>query len=343
MKIRNDQAKGIFCTQIAEKYIAAETVRYAPEPRKKRLITVILLSAVFLLAVLSAHFLIKPEKTYLNSDDKYTMFHLLGVHFLFHNTVGGFPAFHCIDIEKDSVLEISALTSYHKKYTVFIFTQGVKIYDHGKYVSGYENENRMETISSFIADYDGDGNEDLFLLLKKKEQIYGEKLMILNYDGKKAVKTYDASFQKVNPWKVQVCDVDGDGKMEVSLGVYTLAKYHPVYAKRPFLYEFHNHQLYPKWLGSRLSRPFDDYLFCDVDGDKKDELISVETTRDGKKELNAYKWTGFGFESIGVSRNYDIIRSISADGKTVTAICGSQAAAESKTFIFRNAELETGG
>lgn len=343
MKIRNDQAKEIRCTQIAGKCIAAKTTGHTPKPRKKRLIITILLSAVILSAVLSARFLIKTEKTYLSLGDEYTMVNLLGVHFLFHNTAGGFQTFHCIDIGNDGALEITALTSYQKKYAVFISTQGVKIYDGGKYVSGYENENQMETISSFVADYDGDGNDDLFLLLKKREQKYGERLIIVNYNGKKIEKTYDTSFQKVNPWKVQVCDVDGDGKMEVSLGVYTVAKYHPVYAKRPFLYEFHNHQLYPKWLGSRLSRPFDDYIFCDVDGDRMDELVSVETTREGKKELNAYKWTGFGFESIGISRAYDTIRDIRADGKLITTVCVDQFAREPKVFQYGNGKIETEG
>lgn len=302
--MRNNYTQGIYSTQIEGKCVAAETIRYAPKPSKKGLIAATLLSA----AILSACFFIKAQKIYL-----------------------------------DGTLQISTLTSNQKKYAVSISTRDVKIYDRGKYISGYENENRMETISSFVADYDGDGNDDLFLLLKKKEEEYGEKLIILNYNGKKIEKTYDVSFQKVNPWKVQVCDVDGDGTMEVSLGVYTEAKYHPVYAKRPFLYEFHNHQLYPKWLGSRLSRPFDDYVFCDVDGDKMDELISVETTREGKKELNAYKWTGFGFESIGVSQAYDIIGDIGTDCGSVTAVCGSQTTAEAKTFTYRNGKMETKG
>jgi hypothetical protein len=344
MESRNDHAKGIRCVKIEEKDIATAAAGPAPRHRKKRLIkTIILIAAIILSAVLAAHDLIRTEKTVLGPNDEYRIIHLFGTNFFLHNTGTGIPIFNLIDIEKDDIGKISRLTSFQKEYVVVTYAGGIKIYDRGKYVSEYKNESMMETISSFVADYDGNGNDDIFLLLKKKDEKYGERLIVVNYNGKKAEKTYDASFQKVNPWKVQVCDVDGDGKMEISLGVYTVAKYHQVYAKRPFLYYFYNNKLYPKWLGSRLSRPFDDYIFCDIDGDKMDELISAETTQDGKKELNAYKWTGFGFESIGVSKPYDKIYDIKTDGKLITVFCGDHNATEPKLFEYRNGKIETGG
>jgi hypothetical protein len=339
--IRNSSTEGAGLAELAGQ--ETEPVRRARKRGRKGLIAAILVSAAILLGVLSSLFLIKSENILLSPDDAYTVVRMPGIHLLFYGAAGGGPEFRFIDAGSGSPPEISALTSCHRKYAVLISAQGIKIYDHGKQVSGYENQNQMETISSCAADYDGDGNEDLFLLLKRHGQEYGERLIILSYNGLKTQKTYDESFQKVNPWKVQVCDVDGDGKPEVSLGVYTVAKYHPVYAKRPFLYEFSNHQLYPKWLGSRLSRPFDDYVFCDVDGDGKDELIASEATRDDKKELDAYQWTGFGFESIGVSPAYDTMSSLTASHGSVTAVCGTQTASAPKTFTYRNEKLATGG
>lgn len=339
--IRKSSVEGAGLTEFAGQ--GTETVLHTRKRGKKSLTAAILVSAAILLAVLSSRFLIKSENVCLGPDDAYTVVRLPGVHLLFYGAAGGGPNFRFIKAGSGSPPEISTLTSCHRKYAALISAQGVKIYDHGRQVSGYENENQMETLSSCAADYDGDGNDDLFLLLKRHGQEYGERLIIISYNGRKAEKTYDESFQKVNPWKVQVCDVDGDGKPEVSLGVYTVAKYHPVYAKRPFLYEFSNHQLYPKWLGSRLSRPFDDYVFCDVNDDGKDELIASETTREGKEELNAYQWTGFGFESIGVSPAYDTISSLRASHGSVTAVCGTQTASMPKTFIYRNEELAVGG
>lgn len=332
MEIPNERVIGIRSIQIPWN---------APKHWKKKSVVTVLLAAVILSAAFAVRSLISYERTDLGDGGTYGIVSLPGVQLLFHSTENSFWEFSRIDPADGAALRIAGLTFSRKKYAVLLCQKGLEIYDHGKYVSGYRNDNGLTAISSFVADDNGDGNDEIFLLLGIEGKLYGERLIALNFNGKEVKKTYDTSFQKLNPWKVQVCDVDGDEKKEVSLGVYTVAKYHSVYAKRPFLYEFHNHKLYPKWLGSRLSRPFDDYIFCDMDGDRMDELISVEIMRDGKKELNAYKWTGFGFESIGVSRVYDTIRDIRADGTSVTAVCGSQAAARRKTFTYQNSKLET--
>ena len=321
----------------------SQTVRNACKSRKKKPALTVLLSAAALSAVLSACLLIPRERTDLGPAGTYGIVGFPGVQLLFHSSGRGLPEFSRIDPAAGAVLRIAGLTSSRKKYAVLLRQKALELYDGGKAVAGYRDDDGLTTVSSFVADQDGDGNDELFLLLGKEGTSCGERLIVLGFDGRAVEKTYDASFRKLNPWKVQVCDVDGDGKKEISLGVYTVAKYHPVYAKRPFLYEFRDRKLYPKWLGSRLSRPFDDYLFCDVDGDKADELISVETARDGRKELNAYKWTGFGFESIGVSQAYDIIRDLRTDGGSVTAVCGGPADSRSKTFLYRNGEMKTGG
>ena len=334
MEIPNECTGGVRCTQ---------TFRKACRHRKKELAITILLSVALLSAALSACLLIPRGETDLGPGGTYGIAGLPGVQFLCHSAGKSFPAISRIDPGDGSVLRITGLTSSRKKYAVLLCQKGIGVYDRGARISGYHNDDGLTAISSSVADDDGDGNGEIFLLLGKKGEPYGERLIVLNFNGKEIKKTYDVSLQKLNPCKVQVCDVDGDGKKEVSLGVYTVAKYHPVYAKRPFLYEFQNHKLYPKWLGSRLSQPFDDYVFCNVDGDRMDELISVEIMQDGKKELNAYKWTGFGFESIGVSQAYDTIRDIRADGNSVAAVCGSQAADGWKTFTYRDGKIEAGG
>lgn len=121
---------------------------------------------------------------------------------------------------------------------------------------------------------------------------------------------YKCDMADINPWKVQTCDVDGDGRTEISIGVYKTARFHPVMAKRPFIYEWHGNAISPKWLGSRLSRPFDDYIFADINADGVDEIISIEHLRDGRKAVNSYSWKGFGFEGIGESTAFDDIYSI---------------------------------
>jgi hypothetical protein len=343
MEIRNEEIEEIRCSKTAVQCIDPEKTEYEPECREKGTTKTIVLSVILILTLLLACFLLRTERIYLSPNDEYRVIHLFGTNLFFHNTGARIPMFNLIDTEKDDISKINIFASCKKKYALLVYSKGVKIYDHGQHVSGYENDSMMATVSSCVADYDGNGNDDIFLLLKKEDEKYGERLIVLNYNDEKVEKTYDASFKKVNPWKVQVCDVDGDGEKEVSLAVYTVAKYHPVSAKRPFIYNFHDNKLYPKWLGSRLSRPFDDYVFCDVDGDKKDELISVETTKEGKKELDVYKWKGFGFESVGVSKAYDQMDDIKADGKLITVVCGNKFSKELEAFEYRNGKIETGG
>lgn len=93
----------------------------------------------------------------------------------------------------------------------------------------------------------------------------------------------------LNPWKVLIADADGDGLEEIAVGVYKKSRFHPIMAKRLFVYSWDGEGLQPKWLGSRLSRPFTDFAFMDG------KLVAIEETRDQAMELAVYEWNGFGF------------------------------------------------
>lgn len=169
-------------------------------------------------------------------------------------------------------------------------------------------------VSDCIADVNGDGTDEILLITGGAGQEYGSDFWILwleMTDGAVSVSDTDRiSLKAYNPWKVQTCDVDGDGTLEVSFGVYKTSRFHPVMAKRPFIYDLHENGISPKWRGSRLSRPFDDYIFSDINSDGADEIVSIEHLADGRKAVNSYVWKGFGFEGIGESGAYDDILSI---------------------------------
>jgi hypothetical protein len=97
------------------------------------------------------------------------------------------------------------------------------------------------------------------------------------------------------PWKMEIADVDGDGRREIIVGVFKSTKFFPKPHNCLFVYGFSFKRAFPKWLGSALGRAFMDFTFIDLDGEKGDELIALETTLEGKTGLSQYKWNGFGF------------------------------------------------
>jgi hypothetical protein len=182
-------------------------------------------------------------------------------------------------------------------------------------------------VSDCIADIDGDDTDEILLITGTAGQEYGSDFCILHpgiTDGAINITDMDRiSLKTFNPWKVQTCDVDGDGIPEVSFGVYKTSRFHPVMAKRPYIYDLRENGISPKWRGSRLSRPFDDYIFADINYDGADEIISIEHLADGRKAVNSYAWKGFGFEGIGESCAFDdvlCIRKSEGDGEDVQTI-----------------------
>ncbi len=104
---------------------------------------------------------------------------------------------------------------------------------------------------------------------------------------------------KLNPWKLQVADVDGDGAKEVVLGVWKKSPKDPVMARRVFIYSWNGHRLLPKWLSSRLSRRFTDFALADVDKDGLAELFALEIMPGGKHRISEYRWRSFGCDWLG--------------------------------------------
>jgi FG-GAP-like repeat len=142
-------------------------------------------------------------------------------------------------------------------------------------------------IEAVEADLDGDGRRERVVM-------NGEG------DGALAIRRGKALLwqgvpKSWKPWKLAVADVDGDGRREVVLGVYKATHYFPKPHNCLFIYGWDGREVFPKWLGSSLSKPFTDFAFADTDLDGRDNLIAVETTREGKQCVAVYSWNGFGF------------------------------------------------
>ncbi|TCU75484.1 hypothetical protein EV204_10332 [Tissierella praeacuta] len=174
-------------------------------------------------------------------------------------------------------------------------------------------EIKDKVVDYAIGNINGDNIDYLVVLTGSRWRKFGKEVII--YSLKDMEEIYRRNFSEFKPWKIAIGDIDGDGKDEVSVGMYKKSPFHQVMAKRPFIYSFENGRLEPKWRGSRLSKPFTDYDFYDIDGDSIDEIISVEILESNRKIINTYKWKGFGFEGYLESKDYEDLKDLTIENE----------------------------
>lgn len=137
----------------------------------------------------------------------------------------------------------------------------------------------------------------LYVILGSLEKKEGGRLSVIPVDlGSNRVGTPSIdSHKELNPWKIVKCDVDGDGNYEICLGVWKKTRYDGKYDNRLFVFSRSGNYIYPKWLGSKLMLPFQDFSFQDIDADKAEELLTLELQPNGIKRIMSYRWNRFGF------------------------------------------------
>ncbi|MDR0446743.1 MAG: hypothetical protein LBH17_06950 [Oscillospiraceae bacterium] len=176
-----------------------------------------------------------------------------------------------------------------------------------------------EIVSYCIGDATSDGADELLLISGDGKidtgERYGELLLVCDASAFADLESrgyippekiqHSIELSEKCPMKVQLGDINGDGVSEISICVYKTATFHPVMAKRPFFFDLVEGNLIPVWLGSRLSRPFDDYILYDIDADSISEIISIERLELDSRVVAAYNWKGFGFEILAQSEAFD--------------------------------------
>lgn len=122
---------------------------------------------------------------------------------------------------------------------------------------------------------------------------------------------------RYRPWKALWAKVAG--QTQLAVGVYKSTRYDPRPHNALFLYDWHEGQLSPRWLGSRLSKPFTDFAFADMRGTGGTELVSIERLADGRFCLVIYRWTGFGFQGEWQGPPHRNLSRLAARGRVVAA------------------------
>ena len=154
-----------------------------------------------------------------------------------------------------------------------------------------------KVISAYQADLDFNGIQETIAITYKTYKT-GHPLgghVIVMQPTKTGLKVIE-SHTRLNPWKLQIADVDGDKKQEIIVGVWKKSPKDPVMAKRVFVYNWCGKRMTPKWLGSRLARRFEDFNFRDINNDGWAELLALEVSPGKPKRIGIYRWKSFGFE-----------------------------------------------
>jgi hypothetical protein len=155
--------------------------------------------------------------------------------------------------------------------------------------------NRSRTVMQ--ADLDGDGKRERVALDVRRDP----SLSVWQGDR----RLWQGVKRQWRPWKVALGDVDGDGKRDIAVGLFKSTRFFPKPHSCLFIYQFNGRTVASKWLGSNLSKPFTDFLFADLDADGSDNLIALETLRDGKRCVTVYSWNGFGFTADWQEGNWE--------------------------------------
>jgi hypothetical protein len=92
-------------------------------------------------------------------------------------------------------------------------------------------------------------------------------------------------------------DVDGDGIEDILVGVIKPTRFHPIMAKRLFIFKNFEGYIRPMWLGSVFPQPLIDFWLI-----KNEEgyynILTFEREESGRMLVAEYRWRGFGIDFI---------------------------------------------
>ncbi len=169
----------------------------------------------------------------------------------------------------------------------------------------------LNVLDMAVGDVDNDFIEEVLILSREDNSKYGKDFIIYKpviRDNRVYLhKEYAADLSQIKPWKIEICEIDGDGYKEIFMGVYKTTVFYPEEENRPFFFSYKDKKLIKKWTGSKVRNPFIDVCFADINLNGIDEFIVVERNQKGNHIVAAYYWHGFGFILLAESGPFDEI------------------------------------
>jgi len=178
------------------------------------------------------------------------------------------------------------------------------------------------------ADLDGDGVAEVASLDAAREPS-----LEITRAGKVVARAIPKRWK---PWKLILADADGDGRMEIAVGVFKSTRFLPRPHNCLFLYTLRANRVEPVWLGSSLSRPFTDFIFAPPVAGRSWILYAMERRRDGHESLAEYRWNGFGFTLERRTGKWKSARIVSANRQSVKVRTGWRITAVARVEAVRN-------
>lgn len=92
-------------------------------------------------------------------------------------------------------------------------------------------------------------------------------------------------------------DIDNDQIEDILVGVVKSTRFDSVPNKRLFIFKNYQGYIRPKWLGSKMPQPLEDFsLVNNVLGSKN--ILTIEKEKSGNYLVAEYKWRKFGIEFV---------------------------------------------
>ena len=139
------------------------------------------------------------------------------------------------------------------------------------------------------------------------DKIYGDRFLVLAKQENVWKRIYENDFSGLKPWKLEVADVDGDGKKDIITAVRKKTYYDKEEKNRLFLFNYLDKTLVKKWTGSDIAGNWENFVVGELVDTKGEELIFISKTAERKKKLFVYHWFDFGFLLLAEGEAYEDI------------------------------------